>query len=159
MIAGRRWRRRFTEDHMPEIGGLRTTRPRELPERELSRVVAAVCHESFYVAGTRTDEKDGVYAGSPALKRSFSDDVPGQNERESVLVFAGGELPAPGTGVSLKERGHIFDSGGPSCLVHLHEEDHPRFPSELNGRFASTFCSTAGGLRESSRRRSWSCGP
>src|SRR2546428_516922 len=120
---------------MPGIVGLLTRMPRKRAELELIRMVDALHHEHFYVTGTWGNEALGVYVGWIVRKDSFSDGMPLRNEREDVvLVFSGEEFPEPGTARRLKERGHQFDTGGPSYLVHLYEED-PSFPASLNGRF------------------------
>lgn len=98
-------------------------------------MVASICHESFYRAGTWIDESLGVYVGWAARENSFSDGMPVCNETgDVVLVFAGEEFPEPGTAVRLKQRGHVLGTEGASYLAHLYEED-PRFPAGLNGRF------------------------
>jgi asparagine synthase (glutamine-hydrolysing) len=109
--------------------------PAERARRELTRMVAAVRHESFYVTGTWVDEAMGVYVGWAVQKDSFSDGMPVRNERgDIVLVFAGEEFPEPGTRRRLQERGHAVEAEGSSYLVHLCEEE-PDFPAGLNGRF------------------------
>jgi asparagine synthase (glutamine-hydrolysing) len=109
--------------------------PRVEAERELLQMVAALCHEDFYVTGTWIDESLGVYVGWIVRENSFSDGMPLQNEhRDVVLVFSGEEFPEPGASRRLKQRGHDFSLSGPSYLVHLYEED-PSFPAGLNGRF------------------------
>ena len=120
---------------MPGIVGLITHMPREQAERELLRMVDALRHENFYVAGTWVEESLGVYIGWIARKDSFSDGMPLRNERgDVVLVFSGEAFPEPGTERRLKERGHELDAAGPSYLAHLYEEDLS-FPAGLNGRF------------------------
>lgn len=120
---------------MPGIVGLITKLPPQQAERELSQMVASVCHEPFHVTGTWMNAPLGVYAGWSAVKNSFSDCMPVCNEREdNVLVFSGEEFPEPGTAQRLKDRGHEFRPGGASYLVHLYEDD-PGFLSGLNGRF------------------------
>jgi len=120
---------------MPGIVGLISRIPREEAEQELYQMIAALCHESFYVSGTWMDEALGVYAGWVARKDSFSDGMPLRNERGDVtLVFSGEDFPEPGTGQRLRGQGHEFDMAGPSYLVHLSEEDQA-FPAGLNGRF------------------------
>ena len=121
--------------------------PRERAEAELSRMVAALRHESFYVTGTWVDESLGVYVGWIARKDSFSDDMPLRNERGNVvMVFSGEEFPEPRTAGHLREKGHAVASGGPSYLVHLYEEN-PSFLAGLNGQFhgllADQSCGTA----------------
>src|SRR5216683_3848583 len=120
---------------MPGIVGLISRMPRVEAERELLRMVAALCHEDFYVTGTWIDESLGVYVGWVVRKNSFSDGMPLRYEqRNVVLVLAGEEFPEPGAAQRLKELGHGFDLAGPSYLVHAYEED-PSFPAGLNGRF------------------------
>lgn len=120
---------------MPGIAGLITTMPREQAESELLRMVAALCHESFYVTGTCIEESLGVYVGWVERKGSFADGMPLRNERGDVtLVFSGEEFPEPGTGRRLKDRGHDLNLDGPSYLVHLYEEESS-FLAGLNGRF------------------------
>jgi asparagine synthase (glutamine-hydrolysing) len=98
-------------------------------------MAGALLHESFYVAGTWTEESQGVYVGWVARHGSFSEEMPLRNELgDVVLAFSGEEFPEPGTAQRLKARGHELQVDGPSYLVHLYEED-PSFPKGLNGRF------------------------
>jgi asparagine synthase (glutamine-hydrolysing) len=120
---------------MPGIVGLITKQPRPWAEAQLQRMVAALCHESFYVSGTWVDESLGVYVGWVARKASFSSEMPQWNERKDrMLVFAGEEYPDPEIYGWLKGRGHAVEGSGAGYLVHLSEED-PTFPKCLNGRF------------------------
>jgi asparagine synthase (glutamine-hydrolysing) len=120
---------------MPGIVGLITKKPREWAEPQLARMVESMRHESFYVAGVWVDESLGIYVGWVARKNSFSDAMPVRNERgEIVLVFSGEDYPESGTTNRLKERGHEFEAGGASYLVHRYEEDQDFFKN-LNGRF------------------------
>jgi asparagine synthase (glutamine-hydrolysing) len=120
---------------MPGIVGLITKMPREWAEPQLTRMIEAIRHESFYETGTWIDEASGTYVGWVAQKNSFSDGMPLFNERrDTILVFSGEEFPEPMTTRRLKERGHVFETGGPCYLVHMSEED-PAFPASLNGRF------------------------
>jgi asparagine synthase (glutamine-hydrolysing) len=120
---------------VPGIVGLVTRTPRERAERELRRMVDALCHESFYETGTWIDASLGLYVGWCARKNSFCDPMPLRSERgDVVMVFSGEEFAAPGTARRLKEQGHLLDVQGAEYLVHLYEED-PSFPAGLNGRF------------------------
>jgi asparagine synthase (glutamine-hydrolysing) len=109
--------------------------PHQRAEQELFQMVEALRHEDFYVAGTWSDESLGVYLGWVARKGSFAEAMPLCNERGDVtLLFSGEEFPDPSTSQHLRDRGHVFDSSGPSYLAHLYEED-ASFPAGLNGRF------------------------
>src|SRR5687767_2959326 len=120
---------------MPGIVGLFTKAPRERAERELRHMVAAIHHQTFYVAGTWIDEASGVYLGWVARRNSIADGMPVWNERKDVtLVFAGQEYPEPGTARRLKAQGHVLNRDRPSYLAHLYEED-PAFPAGLDGQF------------------------
>src|SRR5260370_15998411 len=137
--------RGFLGRPVPGIVGLITKMPRERAEAELKRMVDALRHESFYLAGTWIHEPSGVYVGWVAREGSFSDGMPIRNERKNLcLVFSGEEFPEPGTAQRLKERGHELDPKGPSYLVHLCEEDSS-FPANLNGRFQGLLTEEANG--------------
>ena len=80
-----------------------------------------------------------------AQKKSFSDAMPARNERGDVaLIFSGEDYPEPGTARQLKERGHEFEEGGASYLVHGYEDD-PHFFKNLNGRFQGVVADRARG--------------
>jgi asparagine synthase (glutamine-hydrolysing) len=120
---------------MPGIVGLISKRPRAWAEQQLNAMVKALCHESFYVSGTWSDESLGVYVGWIARDNSFAADMPVCNEKKDVvLIFSGEDYPEPGTPGRLRERGHECQGEGPGYLAHLYEED-PSFFKNLNGRF------------------------
>jgi asparagine synthase (glutamine-hydrolysing) len=120
---------------MPGIFGVVTKLPRSKAEPQLLKMVTSLQHESFYTTGTLVDERLGLYLGWTVRKNSFADGMPLVSEKGDVtLVFSGEEFPPSGTVRSLKERGHSFQTDGPSYLVHLYQDD-PTFPSGLNGRF------------------------
>jgi asparagine synthase (glutamine-hydrolysing) len=103
---------------------------------QLSKMVSAIRHESFYITGTRLDESLGVYVGWTARKNSFSDGMPFCNESGDVsLMFSGEDYPEPDTAARLKAQGHSLDEeSSASHLVHLYE-DAIAFPECLNGIF------------------------
>jgi asparagine synthase (glutamine-hydrolysing) len=120
---------------MPGIVGLITKMPRAHAEAELSRMLEAIRHESFYQTGTWIDESMGVYVGWAVKKDSFCDGLPIRNERGDVtLIFSGEEYSSAVSIRQLKERGHSFATDSPSYLVHAYEDD-PAFPANLNGMF------------------------
>lgn len=109
--------------------------PREWAEPQLLRMVEALRHESFYVAGTWIDEQLGLYVGWTARENSFADRMPVQNDRgDVVLVFSGEDYREPNTVQRLTDHENRREKGGPTYLVRLYEED-PKFFSTLNGRF------------------------
>lgn len=120
---------------MPGIVGIVTRMAPEQAQAQLRLMVKALCRESFYTSGTWADESTGVYAGWTAKQGSFSDAMPLFSEsRDSCLIFAGEEYPAPETIQNLKKQGHPVSADGPSYLVHLTADD-PSFPEKLNGIF------------------------
>ncbi|MGA9982526.1 MAG: asparagine synthase-related protein [Acidobacteriaceae bacterium] len=130
---------------MPGIVGLITALPRERAEAELLRMVGALQHQSFYVAGTCIDERLRLYVGWVARRGSFAAGMPLHNEQGDLsLFFSGEEFPDPGLEAGLKERGHSFEPGGASYLVHRAEEEAD-FPRELNGRFHGCLANRATG--------------
>ncbi len=120
---------------MPGLVGLITRMPPERAEAELLRMVASLCHESWYVSGTWKDETLGIYIGWMLRSEAAARRMPIYNERRDlVLAFSGEEFPEPGIGESLRDRGHAGDFDGHSYLVHLAEEDED-FLEVVNGRF------------------------
>jgi asparagine synthase (glutamine-hydrolysing) len=120
---------------MPGIVGLITKMPRERAARELSQMVKALCHETFYETGTKIDESLGVYVGWVTRAKQFPEEMPYSSERGDIdLVFSGEEYPESGIASRLRERGHSLNSDDRSYLVHLYEEDQ-NFLRGLNGMF------------------------
>jgi asparagine synthase (glutamine-hydrolysing) len=109
--------------------------PSDRAKRELSRMLGALCHESFYVSGTQCFEDLGVYVGWVARKGSFSDGMPLRSENGNLtLVFSGEDFSDAGTAEVVARRGDSQNGHAASYLVHLADED-PKFPDCLNGRF------------------------
>jgi asparagine synthase (glutamine-hydrolysing) len=106
---------------MPGIVGLITKMPRPRAEAELSRMVEAIRHESFYQTGTWINEPLGIYVGWAVKKNSFSDAMPVRNERGNVTLIFSGEEYSPAT-------------SAPADILHTYEKD-PTFPANLNGMF------------------------
>jgi asparagine synthase (glutamine-hydrolysing) len=121
---------------MPGIVGLVTTVPRQCAELELRRMLATICHESFYETGTYCDEALGVYIGWAVPEGSFSAGMPLVNERgDVVMVFSGEEFSDAAMSNALET---------PDYLVQLYEKD-PCFPAGLNGRFQGLVTNRAQG--------------
>lgn len=130
---------------MPGIVGLQTRMPRGWAEPQLKRMVEALQHESFYVAGTWVDESLGLYVGWIARKSSFSDGMPLRNERGHLtLIFSGEDFSEPRVNqdaADQQERGSIRP---PTYLIRRAESD-AAFPRSLNGRFHGLLADRAGG--------------
>jgi asparagine synthase (glutamine-hydrolysing) len=131
---------------MPGIVGLITKQPRQWAEPQLLRMLETLRHEPSYTIGTWIDESSGIYVGWAERANSFADGMPLRNEQgDKVLVFSGEEFPDPATIGRLKERGHTFETQGPSYLVHVAEDD-AAFPVSLNGRFHGLLVDQAQGI-------------
>jgi asparagine synthase (glutamine-hydrolysing) len=94
-------------------------------------------HESWYSSGTYSDEGLGLSVGWVSLPGSFADCMPMWNERRDVcLIFSGEEFADRADIESLRARGHVFEDGNASYLVHLYEESGFGFLEKLNGLFS-----------------------
>jgi asparagine synthase (glutamine-hydrolysing) len=130
---------------MPGIVGLITRQHRLDARSALHKMLAAICHETFYSSGTWADESLQIYVGWTALKGSFSDGMPLHNERGDVsLVFSGNEYSDPQTSLQLRRHGHTLGPAESDYLVHLYEED-PNFFQYLNGMFHGLIADRARG--------------
>lgn len=120
---------------MPGIVGLITLRANADAKMQLTTMLRAIQHESFYSSGTSVDESMGAYVGWTARTGSFSDGMPLNNETNDVsLIFSGDEFPDIRVVQGLKSRGHSIGRGQSAYLIHLYEED-PDFVQNLNGMF------------------------
>jgi asparagine synthase (glutamine-hydrolysing) len=121
---------------MPGLAGFfRAGQPDE-NAKTLARMVDVMRHEPFYSSGTHADAKLGLWAGWVSLKGSFSDCMPVWNEKRDVcLIFSGEDYRDRGDIEALKQRGHAFEEGNASYLVHYYEEAGLDFIEKLNGRF------------------------
>src|SRR5207245_10499326 len=109
---------------MPGIAGFITNKRREQAVPQLGQMLQTLRRGRSEVIGTFTEESLGLYIGWVTRKGSSPDRTPLGNEHgDAVLVFSGEEFPDPGTERRLRQRGHEFDGGGLSYLVHLYEED------------------------------------
>jgi len=122
---------------MPGITGFVGTGSPSDGKAALELMVKSMMHEPFFTSGTCVDERLGLYVGWTAHKGSFTDCLPIWNEaRDVCLIFAGDEFTEPSELKGLKSRGHRFDLGDASYLVHLYEELGENFLARLNGWFS-----------------------
>lgn len=103
----------------------------------LKRMVKCVIHEPFYKSGTYTNEEVGLWVGWASLDGSFSDCMPVWNEKKDICLFFTGEDYRDADEVDrLRLKGHEFEMGNASYLVHLYEELGDDFFDNLNGTFS-----------------------
>jgi asparagine synthase (glutamine-hydrolysing) len=123
---------------MPGLVGLITKVPRARAEAELSRMLAAIRHESFYCVGTWSDESLGVYLGWTELPGAFSSGMPLRNASGDVcMVFSGDEYS--------EHRSEPDALSQAQYLVRSYEED-PDFIAQLNGMFHGVVADCRRGL-------------
>jgi asparagine synthase (glutamine-hydrolysing) len=121
---------------MPGIVGIIAKKPAAENQAALGAMLKCMVHESFYVSGSWSDEKLGLWIGWTGLKDSFSDCMPVWNEsRDICLIFSGEDFADQQDVDALRAKGHVFESGNASYLVHLYEELGPKFLEKLNGWF------------------------
>lgn len=122
---------------MPSIVGIIGKAAPEERNNTLAAMLKPMLHEPFYTSGDLQEDSLEIAAGWTAHKNSFSDCLPVWNEaRDICLVFSGDDFSAGERAGALKSRGHVFNSGDASSLVHLYEELGPRFLEQINGWFS-----------------------
>jgi asparagine synthase (glutamine-hydrolysing) len=121
---------------MPGIAGIISASPRQ-SAAEVEAMLECMMHENFYEAGTYRNDPVGLRIGWVCHQNSFSHCLPIWNENKDVcLLFAGENFADPAELEELKARGHEFEPGNASYLVHLYEELGPAFFEKLNGWFS-----------------------
>ncbi|HCS46946.1 MAG TPA: hypothetical protein DIW61_01260 [Candidatus Aminicenantes bacterium] len=122
---------------MPGIAGIiGKGRPEDCRNR-LGLMIRLMLHEPFYRSGQVHQGETGSWLGWVTLENSFSDCMPLWNEtRDICMLFSGEDYTDPDKIEHLRKKGHDFDAGNASYLVHLYEESGPGFFKELNGRFS-----------------------
>lgn len=121
---------------MPGITGI-ITREKAGNEHEIvSTMLRCMLHEPFYTHGTFQSPGNGFYIGYSALENSFADCMPIYNETKDIVLFLTGECYEDQTTIDgLAKRGHNFNSGNASYLVHRYEEEGEDVFKHLNGWF------------------------
>jgi asparagine synthase (glutamine-hydrolysing) len=103
----------------------------------IQQMVQSMLHEPFYASGTRADKQAGFWIGWAVHKHSFSDCMPIWNEKKDICFFFYGEdFMSPQDIIRLRSRGHDFEEGNVSYIVHLYEEMGTQFIEKLSGWFA-----------------------
>jgi len=122
---------------MPGITGIMGLGQAEENEGRLRQMTRVMMHEPFYISGRLTHERLGSRLGWVAVRGSFADGMPLWNENHDIcLIFSGEDYADPDQIANLKARGHVFNPGNASYLVHSYEEWGDEFFRKLNGRFS-----------------------
>lgn len=122
---------------MPGIAGIVGKGPRGDNRQAIDAMATAMQYEPFYTTGTHIDEELEFWLGWTSLRGSFADCLPVWSEEKEICLIFSGEVFPDGEEIELlKSKGHAFESGNASYLVHLYEEIGLDFISRLNGWFA-----------------------
>ena len=121
---------------MPGIFGIISQNPRNKEEEKIRLMLDAMTHERFYSQGLFIERDAGYFIGYLAIQNSFSDCMPVFNENKDIALFLTGECYDDlEILLELKNKGHNFNSGNASYLVHRYEELGEKLFRELNGWF------------------------
>ncbi len=112
---------------MPGIAGLITRNPPVECELLLHRMIASMCHESFYVSGSGLFPDLGIYAGWLAHPCSFAARQSGYDKASDVALIFSGEC---------FEDDHGLDAAGRSWIIQKYEKLGERCLDALNGLFS-----------------------
>jgi asparagine synthase (glutamine-hydrolysing) len=122
---------------MPGIAGIISRRPVGECELPVKTMTATMQHEPFYKSGFYSNDEMSLAIGWTSLGGSFSDCLPVWNETWDIcLTFSGEDHADKGLVDDLKDKGHVFEPGNASYLVHLYEELGLPFLEKINGWFS-----------------------
>jgi asparagine synthase (glutamine-hydrolysing) len=122
---------------MPGIAGIITRGPSAQVEPFVRGMLHCMLHESFYSVSLQVQPEEGFGIGWVGQMGSFCDCLPIWNETRDICLFLDGEIFHDSAELaSLKAKGHSFEDGNASYLVHLYEEEGLDFLRGLNGWFS-----------------------
>lgn len=128
----------YLGDIVPGIVGIITKKPRQWAVPQLLKMVQALKHETFYVAGTWIDESLGVYVGWTAIAGSFSDGMPlHDHKRGMTLIFSGEEYGS-------RDAAEKAPEGHAGYLLQLAAKQS-EFVTRLNGLFHGLLADSVSG--------------
>jgi asparagine synthase (glutamine-hydrolysing) len=103
----------------------------------LQTMTQCLVREPFYKSGSYSNVETNLLIGWTCHAGSFSDCLPVWNEsRDVCLIFSGEDFADEGIVADLKFKGHAFEPGNASYLVHLYEERGLPFLETINGWFS-----------------------
>jgi asparagine synthase (glutamine-hydrolysing) len=122
---------------MPGIVGIIGNASPEERKGALASMLKPMLHEPFYKSGSYSNEELSLTIGWTCHEGAFSDCLPVWNEnRDICLIFSGEDFADQAALNDLKSKGHNFEPGNASYLVHLYEELGPAFLGKINGWFS-----------------------
>lgn len=122
---------------MPGICGVIHASYRPESAIELEAMLACMRHRPLDRSGELKANELAADVGWVCQEGTFTDCMPVWNENHDVcLILTGEEFTDRAEINQLHERGHVFNEGDASYLVHLYEELGPCFLQKLNGVFA-----------------------
>jgi asparagine synthase (glutamine-hydrolysing) len=122
---------------MPGITGIITNTFPPPQSGMLPAMTQCLMHEPFYRSGTYANAELNLEIGWTCHRGAFSDCLPMWNEdRDVCLIFSGEDFEDPKAVADLKSKGHAFEPGNASYLVHLYEELGLPFLEKINGWFS-----------------------
>src|SRR5258706_3246443 len=109
---------------MPGIAGIIGSGPAQEKRSALRSMLQCMMHERFYRSGDLADDRLALAAGWVSQQGTFADCSPIWNEKRDIcLIFSGETFPDPSEIERLKTKGHDFESGNASYIVHLYEQN------------------------------------
>src|SRR3979490_80005 len=122
---------------MPGIAGIIGGGPGQEKLSMLQSMLQCMMHEPFYRSGDLFDDRVALASGWVSQQESLADCLPIWNEKCDIcLIFSGETFPDPSEIDRLKAKGHDFDLGNASYIVHLYEQIGTHFLERLNGWFS-----------------------
>jgi len=119
---------------MPGIAGIVTKKATGREREKIEAMLGCMLHESFYTHGVYENPANGYYIGFSAMPDSFADCMPIFNETKELILFLTGECYSDQPDIDgLAHRGHSFNPGNASYLIHLFEEQRENLFKNLNG--------------------------
>lgn len=122
---------------MPGIAAIISNHPSRESGTTLDRMLGVLRHQPDYCSSSFHNEAMNFWAGGVSHPGGFDDCLPIWNEgRDAALVFSGEVFPEDAEVQDLRARGHRFEPGNGSYLIHSYEEHGLNFVERLNGGFS-----------------------
>jgi asparagine synthase (glutamine-hydrolysing) len=121
---------------MPGIIGIISKQTNYNYENELNIMLKSMKYESFYESTFIIEKELNIYLGYVYDKYISINYIPIWNEEKNIcLIFIGEDFRDQTEIDYIKSKGHNFESGDISYLVHFYEEIGIKFVEKINGWF------------------------